>query len=210
MTPADEARAGIELRWVEFAESLRATETVVLHMLGLLRGVDPAIPATVEFALSTADAVEVLALRAELGDLADQLQFAADSLPAEDIHFRWRDIQQQASAAVAAGVGDPRRLLVLARCLGVPAGFRALAESLRCTESHLSWDRLHVGDVIGAFRDADRSLARSLTNAANLSPDSSFPALSRQQVTRLASVLETYVTKSPFHSIDQRHDDGQR
>jgi hypothetical protein len=205
-----EPSPGIELRWVEFAEALRATETVLLHMLGLLRGVDPEIPTTVELSLPAPDAADVLSLSAELVDLADQLRLASDALAASEIRFRHDELQRQAAAVVAGGVADPRRLLTLVRCLDVATGFAALSESLRCTEAHLSWDQLHIGDVIGSFRDVDRSLASSLTSAACLSPAIPLPSLSRQQLTRIAAVLEAHAADKPYRPHEPgAHDDEE-
>lgn len=210
MAPAADLPGSDQLRWVEAAELLRAGEALLLHMLGLLRGIDPEVPATASFTLSLLDATDVLTLRDEFVDLADQLRLATERLPADAVQFRWRDLQRQAAQALAAGTVDARRALVLARCMAVPTGFAALAEMLRCTDAHESWERMDVGQLLASFRDVDGPLAASLTAMARLSPEAPIAGLSRPQIVRLAGVLETYAVKAPRHPHDRGLDDGER
>jgi len=207
---ADLPFEGDELRWVEAAESLRTAETLLLHMLGLLRGIEPELPATTAFTLPARDAADVLALWDEFVDVVEQLGPSRESLSAEDVDFRWHDLQRQAVVALVRGVADLRRAVTLMRCMGVTVGFAALAEMLRCTDAHESWEGMAVGHAIVSFRDADETIARVVTGMAGLSPETPFSSLTRQQVSQLASALERYAAEVPRHPRDRAPEHGKR
>lgn len=162
----------------------------------LLRGLEPEIPTTASITLCARDAAETLNLVDAIAQSADQLLTMASPLRPEDIDVRSQDVQNQAAAALAAGVGDIRRVEVLARSLPVTEGFRALAELLRCTDSHESWHTT-IEHVIGSFRDADTRFARQIAEQALLSPQADFDTCNREQIGRLATVLENYGQTTP-------------
>ncbi|ADB50390.1 hypothetical protein Cwoe_1964 [Conexibacter woesei DSM 14684] len=185
-------KAGATLRWVELAESLRSTEVLALHGQALLRGVDPDISTTSSVNLSTRDVADLKEICDKVADRADRLQTLIAQLAAAEFEVKRRDLERDAAAALAAGVADVARVEVLARCLSVKEGFRALAEMLRCTDFHTSWQHTTVGHVLGSFRDADAHFVRRLTAQALLSPEAEFDTCDREQIARLATVLEEH------------------
>jgi hypothetical protein len=180
------------LRLVELAEVLRGMEAQVLHAQALVSGIDPAIPATFSVHLSSRDAAELKSLCETVVTSSDRLQELAAILAEDEIEIRWRDLEREASAELALGVGDPARAEFLARCLSVREGFRALAEMLRCTDCHETWDHTTLADVLGRFRDADPHFIRRLTAQALLSPEARFDSCDRDQIARLAGALEAH------------------
>jgi hypothetical protein len=180
------------LRWVELAELLRSTEVLLLQGQALLRGIDPAIPASASVHLSLSDAREVVAICAEVIESVDQLRWLTEKMETDEIEIRWRDLERDAAAALALGVADTRRVELLARCLSVRAGVHALAAMLRCTDCHESWKGATIGYVLGRFREADAHFVRRLTAQALLSPEAHFDTCDREQIARLASVLEQH------------------
>jgi hypothetical protein len=185
---------GDALRWVELAERLREAEASVLRALGLLRGVDSEISATASVTLSQAEVAAALAECDEAVEAVADVAEIASAMRAEGVEIKRIDLGVQAGAALAAGVGDIRRVRVLARCLPSRDGFGALAEVLRCTDSHEVWGDTTVGDLLGWFRDVDDPLVRKLTERALLSPETAWAELARPQVSRLAAALEAHAT----------------
>lgn len=183
-------QAGTTLRWLELAERLRAAEVSLLHCLALVRGIDPEIGATVVITLTEGDVDELRGAVEEFGDRAEQLRALADQTRRGEFEIRARTLQLEAEAVLSAGVADIERAEVLARCLPIHSGFPALAATLRCTDSHQSWGRATVGHLLGCFRDADAQLVRHVTGLATLSPNTRWDQCDREQLGRLAVVLE--------------------
>lgn len=183
---------GATLRWVEVAERLRSTEVLILHGQALLRGIDPEIPTTSSVNLTVSDVAEVRSICEAVIQSVDQLQMLTAPLAPGEFEVRRRDLEREAATALAVGVADIDRVEILARCLSVREGFRALAEMLRCTDCHEAWEHTPVGHVLGCFRDADAHFVRRLTAQALLSPEAEFDTCDREQIARLASVLEEH------------------
>jgi len=183
---------GSTLRMVLLAEGLRRAEVTLLHALALTRGVEPELSASTAVALSTSDVDELLEATQDLADRAEQLQMLAEQARRGDFDIRLRTLQLEAEAALSAGVADIERVEVLARCLPIRAGFQALAAALRSTDTYLSWDDATVGHLLARFRDADPHLVRHLTGLATLSPDARWKQCDREQIARLAVVLERH------------------
>lgn len=174
------------------AELLRTGESMLLHALALLRGLGPDIVGTGAVVLSAEDAADVLCRCESITQFAEQLGHLTARARPEEIVIRLRDLETPAAAALVAGVADVHRVEVLARCLPVREGFRALAETLRCTESHKSWLNTTIGHVLVCFRGSDLRFVRRLTGHALLSPETLWESCTREQVARLAAVLEQH------------------
>lgn len=187
----------VALAWVELGELIRAAETTALGALGLLRGVEPGIPATSSVTLSAEETEQILDACEAIDQLTDVLVPLASTLRAEDVEIRRRDLRHEASGALAAGVADVRRVLLLAQCLALGEGFRALAEALRCTSCHETWREATVGDVLSCFQGADGRVVRRITEEARLAPESRWDVCARVQISRLADALERFAIKVP-------------
>lgn len=197
---SDLGREDMALAWVELAELLRRGETQALQLLGLLRGIGPDVATMTSITLSVEQAAEVLHGCELLGQWADELIGLASVLQPHEVEIRRRDLHREAGAALAAGVADVDRVLLLARCLSVNEGFRALAESLRCTSCHESWHDATVGEILSNFNGSDRHVTRRVTEEALMSPATRWEACDRMRLTRLAHALERFAaTRSPCH-----------
>jgi hypothetical protein len=183
---------GTTLGWIELAERLRQLETELLQVLPLLADVGCDVPAGAARTLDGDAAADVLAACAAIADQAAQIETHAERLTPGSVDVRLPQLQAEAAAALAGGVADVRRALVLARCLGVRTGFAALAAMLRCTDCHEAWGSTTLDEVLGSFRDADRHFVRRVTALATTSPDTTWQSLDREQLGRLASVLERH------------------
>ncbi|MBB4664264.1 hypothetical protein [Conexibacter arvalis] len=183
---------GATLRWVEIAERLRAAEVTLLHCLALVRGIDPDLSATSAITVAEAQVDELRGAVAELGDRVEQIGALTDRTRRGSFELRLRTLQLEAEAALSAGVADVERAEVLARCLPVHSGFPALAATLRCTDAHESWGGAPIGHLLGCFRDADLHLVRHVTGLATLSPEARWDQCDREQLGRLALVLERH------------------
>lgn len=183
---------GQALLMVELAELLRASDEAALDALVVLSGVEPEISATTAIELTATDTADIVTQADRLGDLADQLRTLAERVVPTDTEVRWSVLQEHAAAALAEGVSDERRVLVLARCLSVRTGLRTLAESLRTTDAHLSWTATTIGQVLGAFRSSDDHFVRRLTGRALLSPETLWSACTSEQLASLGEVLDAH------------------
>lgn len=178
------------LRLVEIAEWMRTNEVRALHGQTLLPNVDPDLPESGAFHITAGDIAQLRTLACEFVESAEQLRAMVEGLGEEgDVEVRWRDLENQAAHALALGVADLERVDILTRCLSVKTGFGALAEALRCTDSHESWGDTTLADVLGRFRRSDGHFVRRVAEQAHLSPAATFADCDREQITRLANVL---------------------
>ena len=168
---------------------MRATEARSLHSQAILAGVDPDVPATAALHISADDIAQLKSLAEQTIESGEALRLLIDDLPVSGLDVRWVDLQQEAATALQLGVADSERVQTLARCLTVRDGFRALAEMLRTTDSHRSWENTTLGDVLGRFRDADDPFVRRVTALAHLSPQTSITRCNDEQIATLADVL---------------------
>jgi hypothetical protein len=181
------------LGWIELAELLRAIEVPLVDALGRLRSVSPEIPPGTAVTLTADDATNVVAACELVQELALELQtMLTAGLAHSGLDLRWRDVELEAAAALAAGVADVRRVEILARCLSVKQGFRALAEMLRCTDQHVLWTNTTLSHVLSGFREADAHFVRRVTEQAGLSPQTRWDTCDRREVSDLAGVLQRH------------------
>lgn len=172
---------------------MSAIEMLASQAQPLLAGVEPDLPGGVSVLVSDADVAELATLADAVVEAAEQARGLVAGVPqGVDVHVRHDDVEREAARVVALGVGDIERVGILARCLSVKVGFRALAEALRCTDSHESWGPATIGDVLSLFRGADQHFVRRLTGQAHLSPATAFAECERIELARLAAVLEDH------------------
>lgn len=190
MTSPGQYEASATLRMIELVEKLRRIDMSILHALGVAREFDPDVASTVAIVLSKDEVADLIATCDAVAEGADQLQRIADRLPQGEIELRQRTLQAEAEAALSAGLADIERVELLARCLSVRSGFLALAAMLRCTDCHQSWVNATLEDVLGRFRETDPRFVRRITALAYLSPELRWSECDREQVGRLAAVLE--------------------
>lgn len=164
-----------------------------LHSQALLAGVDPDVPGGVSVLVPASSIAELLRLADSVVEEAEHVRALVAGVPQSlDVEVRHDDLEREAAMVLALGIGDIERIEVLARCLSVRAGFRALAEALRCTDSHESWGGATLGDVLARFRGSDEHFVRRVTGQAHLSPAAAFADCDRSQLAQLASVLEDH------------------
>lgn len=192
MTSPGQYEVSATLRVIELVETLRRVDMSILHALGVAREFDTDMASTVAITLSEAEVADLVATCDAVAEGADQLQQIADRLPQGEIELRQRTLQAEAEAALSAGVADIERVELLARCLSVRSGFLALAAMLRCTDCHQSWENATLGEVLGRFRETDQHFVRRITALAYLSPELHWSDCDREQVGRLAAVLEQH------------------
>jgi hypothetical protein len=109
------------------------------------------------------------------------------SLPSRGVLATSDDVAAAAAAALEEGIVDPERALHAAQWIEVRVGLGVLARSLTLSDAYRFWE-VGVERFVAAFQNADRQLARSITNEARV-VDLAFSDLSDRQVARLVAVL---------------------
>jgi len=149
-----------------------------------------------EFSLAASDGV------AEVGpELVRRLREATDdietllmsvvhrvhSLPADGVVASREGVAAAAASALEQGIIDTERALHAAQWVDAGTGLEALARSLTTSDSYRFWD-VPVERFVGAFRGADRQLARAVARDADVI-DTQFSALTSRQLARLVAAL---------------------
>lgn len=109
------------------------------------------------------------------------------SLPAAGVAANRDAVAAAAASALEAGIIDAERALHAAQWIEAGAGLEALARSLTTSDSYRFWD-VPVERFVGAFRAADRQLARAVARDAGVI-DTRFSELTNRQVARLVAAL---------------------
>lgn len=191
MTPerdtAVDGRAALAL--VTLLDHLRQIDGVLLHALGRGRGADSELSAAAAVVISRAEIEDLRRACMTIEEMATKAVELAAAVPSVEIELRAHQLAAAAEAELAGGVEAVHRVELLAACLPVKRGFRALSEALRCTDCHLSWGDATLGDVLRRFRESDSFFIRRLTERAKLSPNTRWVDCDRAQVTQLAAVL---------------------
>lgn len=192
MADADRPGAGDTLRIVELAEQLRTMEVTLLRARGSMRGVDTDVVATSATIVPAGEIAVVKDALEELGEQYERLMALADGLRVADVEVRLVPLQVDAEAALADGVLDVDRVRILAECLTVRHGLRALATMLRTTDCHTAWGATSVGDVLSWFRGSDTAFARRLAGLASVPAETTWAGADAETISRLATVLEDH------------------
>lgn len=109
------------------------------------------------------------------------------SLPSKGVLATSDDVAAAAIAALEEGIIDSERALHAAQWIDVRDGLGALARSLTMSDAHRFWE-VRVERFVSAFRGANRQLARSIANEADV-VDLLLSELSDRQVARLVAAL---------------------
>jgi len=149
-----------------------------------------------QFAVAAADGVAeapadlVQRLRATLDEvetLVMSFVHRVAALPSRGVLASRDEVAAAARAALESGIIDSDRALHAAQWIEAGAGLEALARSLTTSDSYRFWE-LPVERFVGAFRGADRQLARAVVRDADLA-DAHFSELTGRQLARLVAAL---------------------
>jgi len=149
-----------------------------------------------EFAVAAADGVAEAGpgLVRRLREATDEVEtlllsvvHRVHSLPSEGIVSSRDEVAAAAANALEAGIVDTERALNAAQWIEAGAGLEALARSLTTSDSYRFWE-VSVERFVGAFRGADRQLARAVARDADVI-DTNFSELSGRQLARLVAAL---------------------
>lgn len=192
MADPDRPGAGDTLRVVELAEQLRTMEVTLLRARGSMRGVDTDVVASSATEVLASEIAVMKDAVDELGEQYERLVALADGVEVADAEIRLAPLQADAEAALADGVLDVDRVRILAECLTVRRGLRALATMLRTTDCHTAWGTTAIGDVLSWFRGSDTAFARRLAGLASVPAVATWADCDAETISRLATVLEDH------------------
>jgi hypothetical protein len=178
---------------VRIGELVHAAEQVQLELIETL-GPEAcaAIPGGATIAL---DAGEVQRVRDGIEaafELAEELRSLGEHLPAGELRVTAEQAGEGAAADLAGGILDLARLRLAARVLEARAGWAALAQGLRVSESVGAWGDVTVSEILLAFRDVDPRLIEVVLRDALLAPFTTFEECSAEALGRLAQVLDAH------------------
>lgn len=141
-------------------------------------GVAEARPELVQRVRETLDEVETLVM---------SFVHRVAALPASGVLATRDEVAAAAEAQLEEGFVDSERALHAAQWIEVGAGLEALAGSLTTSDSYRFWD-VSIERFVGAFRGANRQLARAVARDADV-VDARFSELSSRQLARLVAAL---------------------
>lgn len=109
------------------------------------------------------------------------------SLPAAGVVTGRDEVAAAAASALEDGIIDADRALHSAQWIEAGVGLEALARSLTTSDSYRFWE-VSVERFVGAFRGADRQLARAVARDADV-VGIQFSNLTNRQLARLVAAL---------------------
>jgi hypothetical protein len=185
MSPASEMDAGqaafalCELEWMR-TRVLVQMSCVELSAFAdaMAGGVGEAGPELVERVRATVDDVETLVM---------SFVHRVAGLPSTGVLATSDEVAAAAAVALEEGILDSERALHAAQWIEAGAGLEALARSLTSSDSSRFW-AVSVERFVGAFRGADRQLARAVARDADV-VDTLFSELTARQLARLVAAL---------------------
>jgi hypothetical protein len=192
----DAGRAGWTL--IQISELVRRAEELLLDGVALVgphahAGMQAA--ATIEL---DADELRRVAVSLIEGvEISEQLELLAARLPAGGIEAPYDAVREAVAADLAAGIVEPRRLLLAARLLDVGEGWEALAASLTAGDVVSAWGGLTVETLLGRFREADPSVVAQVVEEAGLQPGTRFAECPAEQLATLAARLRRHASGRP-------------
>lgn len=175
---------------MQASELVRRVEDLLLDGLSIAGPhMHGGMPAEAAFALDARQVQRVVAVLLEGAEIAEQLELLASRLPDGPIDASYEAVRAAAAADLAAGIVDPRRLLLAARLLDVPHGWAALAESLGGSDVCSTWDGLVVETLLCSFRGADRARVHEVAREAGLEPGAQIATCPSDRLLALAAEL---------------------
>lgn len=183
------------LDFVTFVEEARAATAALEALLLPLEDFGAAI-ARKEVRLPMPECRAIADKVEQLVPHLDRVEVLATSIGiSSEIRINLAELQEEAAAELEAGPADPARTLLLAKCLPVRNGFRALTRAIATTTAPRKWD-VTLGDVLEAFRGSDAQFTSRLTNLAKLSPTAIWSEQSGEQLDLLAAVLADHAKRN--------------
>jgi hypothetical protein len=183
---------------VQISELVRRAEELLLDGIGLVGPhVHAAMPSDAVVELGVDEVRRATAALVEGGEISEQLELLAARLPGGGIAASYDEICDAAASDLAAGIVDPRRVLLAARLLDVPRGWTALAASLAAGDVVSAWGSLTVEALLGRFRDADPRVVAQVVEEAGLAPGTCFDACPAEQLGALAAGLRRHASGQP-------------
>jgi hypothetical protein len=177
---------------VMLVNELRRTLAIIVRGLEHGQDIDQALGLSTAVVVREADVVELVNATMELEAAERRLRAEVDQLPLAEIEVRAPLSRAAAEAELAAGVEDLGRVEALASCLPASVGFGVLSAASRCTEAHKRWGHATLEDVLSRFRDSDRVLIASVTEAAGVSPHKRWADCDREQTAAIAAALAVH------------------
>lgn len=182
---------------VRVGEALARAEQQHLAMLRLLdRNARVTMPERARWTLGTSALAQMRELLHEQATTMELLHSLAADFPAEEVHATYPQLRDGAAGDLASGILDPDRALLAARALDTGTGWAALADALCAIDVRTLWPRLTLGELLGAFRGADRHAVRRILTEAGLTPDDAFANCPPAKLARLASVLRNFTAST--------------
>jgi hypothetical protein len=180
-------------RLLQLVELLRRIGDHQDRMLTILWGLEPSIEPGFLLGLKGTHMEELHRRIDRLTDLAEQAAALIDNVPVESAEVTFDELTASARRELARGdVLDSRRVSLAASMLRFETGWPALAEGLRTSEVHASWEDATVGDVLSAFRGTTPQLVRRVATAAGLAPGAEIAECSPDAIVRLADQLDEH------------------
>jgi hypothetical protein len=178
-------------RLLQLAELLRQLESHQDRLLTILRRLEPSVDPGFSMKLKRAHVEELHRGIDGLTDLVEQAAALIDGVAFDALEIGFDELADRARPELARGDAlDARRVVLSARLLRFEIGWPALAEGLRTSEVHMSWQGTTVSDVLSAFRGATPQLVRRVATAAGLAPGAELANCSADAIARLADQLD--------------------
>ncbi len=182
---------------VQSADLLRRVEEIVLEtMTALGTDLHAGVSEDVHRSLSADESSALKQQIAAIHDLTDQLQHLTERLPDDDSEISYTEIREGAATELADGILDPRAALLAIGVLDAKAGWAALADALETTDVRTAWDDVTLDNMLARSRGADHRKALRVIRDAGLSPGSTFPECSPEDLQRLAASLARHARGS--------------
>lgn len=183
---------------VQISELVRRAEELLLDGIALVgphAHAGMAADATIE--LRATEVRRVAGALTEGVEIAEQLELLTARLPGDEVVAGYEAVREAAAADLASGIVDPRRLLLAARLLDVPRGWRALADSLAAGDVVSAWGTLTVETLLGRFRGADPAVVALVAAEAGCEPGGCLAACPPEQLAALAGGLRRHASGQP-------------
>ena len=182
--------------WValQVAEQLRAIERIATDAVRACEALDPDAAVVSEPRISSGEIGELKLLCESLAELTARTDQLAGQLPDDALDVDGDDVAGAAAADLAAGIIDPARVQLAARVLPSNAGWHALSQGLRSTDTHASWDDVSIGELLGAFRGATEQDVQQVLESADVSGTLEFATCDPATLQRLAAALEEHTS----------------
>lgn len=174
---------------VQLTEVLRAAETASDTALRILKGIDTDLPHDECVSRGAEALADLAAALIDFGELADRATALGEQLPDLDVDADYDEVAAAAAHDLSDGIMDPTRARWAVELLDYRRGWPTLAEALRSSDAHRGWGDLTVGDLLGAFRDANATRVDEVIATTDLDAAARFADATAPQIALLATSL---------------------